>query len=316
MFPIRRVASCTLAGMMGGAWMLLVAPAGSAADLRSVPPPPPSGEQSPGVGQLFPPTLLPVPAASTGTAQIRVLGTGFEVCAAAHGEVESAENASVLAAGDASLHWDGVHPIPTVPLDADLGLSAILELSRTGMPGEHQVVRRCAEDTGSGGVVGIPAPEAAPPVLPGRAAAESTSPLPEQPVSGDAAQADATATSSEKSVADATPKADASAMNAANQADKAVTDSLLPGSGPAPLGPVIAVLLMVGAAMVVPSVIAFVLQNRKGPNWVRTNVRAEPTTAPALIQMTPDMDYPWPTLGVRLAMRPDSGTQVLTEVEQ
>ncbi|MGH4026263.1 MAG: hypothetical protein ACRDRV_16945 [Pseudonocardiaceae bacterium] len=262
--------------------------------------------------------FAPVPAASAGTAQITVLGTGLEVCAAAHGEIESAENASVLAAGDASLHWDGVHPIPTVPLDADLGLSAILELSRTGMPGEHQVVRRCTEDTGSGGVVGIPAPESAPPVLPGRAPGQSAAPLPGQPASGDAAQADAAATSSEQPVADATRsrQADAAAMNAANHADKAVTDSLLPGSGPAPMGPVIAALLMVGAAMVVPSVIAFALQNRKGPNWVRANVRAEPITAPALIEMTPDMDYPWPTLGVRLALRPDSGTQDLTEVEQ
>jgi hypothetical protein len=303
MFPIRRVASCTLAGMMGGACMLLVAPVGSASGLSSVPPPPPSGEQSPGVGQLFPLPFTPVPAASTGTAQITVLGTGFEVCAAAHGEIESSENASVLAAGDASLDWDGVHPIPTVPLATDLGLSAILEITRTGMPGEHQVVRRCARDTGSGGAVVSPAPEAARPTLPGQAPVGSTVPLPGQQESGDGAQPGAIPTAPEGSVAD-------------NKANKAVTDSLLPGSDPAPLGPVIGVLLAVGAAMVVPSLIAFALQNRKSPNWVRANVRAEPTTAPTVIDMTPNMDYPWPTLGVRLALRPDSGTQAVTEVEQ
>lgn len=104
-------------------------------------------------------------------------------------------------------------------------------------------------------------------------------------------------------------------MAAPHRADQA-SAGLLPRSGPAPLGRVIGVLLVVGAAMVVPSVIAFAVQNRKGPNWVRANVRAEPATAPALIEMTPEIDCPWPTLGVRLALRPDGGTQILTEVER
>lgn len=105
------------------------------------------------------------------------------------------------------------------------------------------------------------------------------------------------------------------APHRATHADQAIT-GLLPGRDSAPLGRVIGVLLVMGAAMVVPSVIAFVVQNRRGPNWVRANVRAEPAIAPALIEMTPEIDYPWPTLGVRLALRPDSGTQVLTEVER
>lgn len=315
MFPIRRVAGCALAGMMGGACMLLVVPAGSAASVRSVSPP--SGERTPAVGQLFAPPFTPDPTPSGGTARITVLGTGFAICAAAQGEIESSENVSALAAGDASLHWDGVNPIPTVPLDADLGLSAILELSQAGIPGDHQVARQCAADAGdmgAGGAAVIPPPTAALPEPPVQAPDASPVPLPREQVAGDKVQPDTISSSPDGSAADR--QADASALKVAGQADRAVTDSLLPGSGPAPLGPVIGVLLVVGAAMVVPSVVAFGLQNRKGQNWVRANVRAEPTTAPAVVETIPQMDYPWPTLGVRLALRPDSGTQALTKVEQ
>lgn len=320
MICVRRIVGWAFAGMTGGVCMLLVAPAGSAASLLSVPPPPPSGESSPGVAQLLPPPFTPEPAAASTGTRITVIGTGLAICAAAHGAIESSENVSVAADGDASLYSDGVNPIPTVPLDAYLGLSAILGIAQTS-PGEH--VRRCGNDEGEaspGDAIAIPSPD----VMtvgsdrPGPTPAVSAVPA-QRPAEAPAPRGepqDAALTSDDPAVDDQQSSADTLASS--GSAKETGTESLVPAGGPASLGSLIGVLLAVGAVLVVPVAISFALQARKGPNWVRANVRAVASAASVgSIEVAPQLDCPWPpTFGVQLALRTDSGTQAITEVEQ
>ncbi len=323
MIGVRRVVGWVFAGMTGSVCMLLVAPVGSATSLLSVPPPPSIGESSPGVAQLLPPPFTPEPAAASTGTRISVIGSGFAVCAAAHGAIESSESVSVAADGDASVYSDGVNPIPTVPLDAQLGLSAILGISQA-VPGEHQVVRRCGNDEGEvspGEVIVIPPPDVV--------AVGSDRPVPtpavnavpaHQPVEVPAPRGepqDAALASGDPAGGTAQDQlSSADPLTSSGSAKR--TESLVPASGPASLGSLIGVLFAVGAVLVVPTAISFALQARKGPNWVRANVQAVASAAPvASIETTPQLDGPWPpTFGVQLALRTDNGTQAITEVEQ
>jgi hypothetical protein len=93
-----------------------------------------------------------------------------------------------------------------------------------------------------------------------------------------------------------------------------VNPATVPTSERTPVWPVAAVLILLGAALLVPR--AFPVQRR--PKWVRAHVRTVAGGGPGRhVEITPlPPDRSLPTCVVRIEPRADPGRQVLEEVDQ
>lgn len=330
MGDIRGVLGWAFAGVGTCVFLLLTAPAGHAAGPSSGMQAPPDAEPSPLPGEQLLPTLTLGPATTSAGALVTVVGEGFAGCVAADGKVKASRSGdvSLAATGDVSLRWDGIDPVTIIHLDEKLGLSAVLERGSSAPPGDHRLVSRCADDGEGMGAADVTVP----PSLEGMAVTPGSSPV-DNPVGGDAV--DGIAPSPTTSAVDAAlvvpdnPDGPSTAENpstpfdfpipAENEDNRAIgAEPTLSDTTSMSWGLLIGTLILVGAALAALSSIPFVLQSRRGPKWVGANVRAVAGVTPtASVELAPNIDDYWPPIPVlRFALHADSGTQVLTEVEQ
>lgn len=318
---IRGLIGWVFVGVVACVCLLLAAPAGGAASLGS-------GQQPPPVGDPPPPTLTLVPAAVSADALVKVVGEGFATCVAANGEVTSSRNgdASVAATGDVSLFWDGIDPVASIHMDEEFGFTANLETADSTSPGDHRLVSRCVDDegdaeegVGSADFTVTPPPEVMA-VVPGINTVDDTTPSPATSAV-DAVDAALAAPDNPDGASTAdNPSAPSDALPLAeNEGTRVIgAEPALPGTDPLAWGLLVGALILVGAVLAVPLLIPFILQARRGPKWVRANVRAVAHVAPPMsVALAPQIGDCWPpTSVVRFALHADSGTQVLTEVKQ
>ena len=257
-------------------------------------------------------------------------GEGFASCVAANGAVKSSRNGevSLAAAGDVSLYWDGIAPVAVTHLDEELGLSANLVIAKSAPPGDHRYVGRCVDDADEEGMgtadSTVPPSSEVVAVVPDRNTIDDTAvdyddtaPSPVTPVVNTALAVpdnpDRVGTVEHPSVQSNAP---IPADNAGNRTIGAETT--LSGTGPMAGELLIGALILMGGVLAALALTPVVLQARRGPEWVRANVRAVAEVAPAMsVELAPQIDDYWPpTSIVRFALHADSGTQILTEVKQ
>lgn len=315
---IRGLNGWVFVGVVACVCLLLAAPAGGAASLGSRQQPPPVGEPPP-------PTLTLVPAAASAGTLVKMAGEGFATCVAATGEVTSSRNgdASVAATGDASLFWDGVDPVAIIHLDEEFRFTANLEIANSTSPGDHRLERHCVDDegdteegVGSADFTVTPPPEVMA-VVPSINTVDDTAPSPATSAVDAADAAHAAPDSPDGASTADNPSAPSNAPPLAeNEGTRGIgAEPALPGTDPRSWGWLVGVLILVGAVLAVP---LFVLQARRGPKWVRANVRAVAQVAPPMsVALAPQIDDCWPpTSVVRFGLHADSGTQTVTEVKQ
>lgn len=338
---VRRLIGWAFAGVMVCACLLLTAPAGGAAGPGSGWQPPPGEEPSPLPGDPLPPTLTVVPATASAGALVKVIGEGFLSCAAANAEVDSSRKGdlSLAAVGDVYLFWDGVGPVAITHLDEKFGFSVNLEIAQSTSPGDHRLVGRCVDNAGdeAGDDEGmgstdftVPPPPDVVAVVPGRNPVDGTAPSPTTSAADAALGAAGSPDGADMTENPETPETPSAAANPSaasdtdeNEGNSAIAAEPAPAvTAPMSWGLLVGGLLLASAVVAVPlsipSLIPLVLQARRGPKWVRTNVRATLGVAPAVgVELAPPIEDYWPpTPVVRFAMHADSGTQVLTEVKQ
>lgn len=323
MGDVRRLIGLTVAGVGTCTCMLFTAPVGDAAGLGF-------GPRSPAPGEPFPPPIILVPATGSADALVKVVGNGFVTCAAANGEVTSSRNGEVFltATGDASLSWDGIAPVTIVRIDEKLKVWVSLEIVNSTPPGDHRFVGRCIDDESTGTEEGgtsfpnpaVPSPPESGAAVPGGNSADSApaSPVPSNPSAPETAPVVPDNPDSTGAVESPSVSSDVRTPAGDGGSAAIVAEPPLPDTGPMAWGTLVGALILAGAVPGVPLLIPPALQARRGPKWVRTNVRAVADTAPAVgIGLTPQIDDRWlPTAVVRFALHADRGTQTLTEVEQ
>ncbi|MGH3913652.1 MAG: hypothetical protein ACRDTC_09600 [Pseudonocardiaceae bacterium] len=268
-----------------------------------------------------------MPVAGSADVLIEVVGDGFLSCLTANGDVRSSRNGDVSLAAtvDAYLFWDGIEPITIVHLDEELGLSANVEIARSGSSDDGRLVSRCVDEdgdddegTGSADLTVPPPPEVGTVVPGGEPAGGAVlSPV----VSAPSALDDAL-------LVPDSPDGGSMLENPSRPSDVRIpagkaggvigAEPALSGTDPMSWGLLVGGLLLVGATLGVPLLIPSFLQARRGPKWVRANVRAVAQVAPAVgVELAPQNDDHWfPTSVVRFAVHADGGTQNLTEVKQ
>jgi len=334
MGDIRGVIGWSFTGVGAFVFLLLAAPAGHAAGLGYGMQPPPGAEPPPTSGD--PPTLTLAPATASAGALVKAVVEGFASCVAGDGEmkVSRSREVSLAATGGASLFWDGIDPVTIVHLDEELGLSANLQIAESAPPGDHRLVNRCVDNAGDDGGTGsadFPVPPMPPPVVAavpernpadavavdGTAPGAATAPSPTTPAVDTALAAPGNPDGA--STAGTPPTPSGARIPAGNEGNRAIgAEPALSGTDPRSWGLLIGALMLVGTVLAVPLMTPYALQARRGPKWVRANVRAVAEVAPAMsVELVPPIDDSWPpTSIVRFDLHADSGTQTLTEVQQ
>lgn len=339
---IHRLIRCMFAGAILCACTPLVLVAASAeasTNLPREPQHPPLAEPSPLSTEPPPPPLILLPAAGSAEARLDVLGQRLVSCVVVQGGIESSGNGlSAAAAGEVFVLWDGTDPVAIIHLDEYSRLSAILQIAEATSPGGHRVVSRCISADGDPGSADVtaPPPSAAGAVIPGGNPIDAGLASPFSPESTDLPKPPADAVSTFPGTPDGPagnrtaenlspqsaptiPPGNASAFPLGNRTRTAADQPASPGTGPASSwGMLAGLLLLLCAGLVTPSLSSLAFQARRGPKWVRTNVRASADTAPVVgIQLTQQPEGHWPpTFAVRFALRGDSGSQALTEVDR
>lgn len=327
---IRRLIGWSFTGVCVCVCMLIAAPAGGAASPSTERYPVPLGDPSSSSQDPVSPTLILVPAVVSAGALVTVIGEGFVSCVAARADIASSGNGDLTVAGNVVLFLDGIDPITSIHLDEDFGFSTSLQIAQSVSPGSHRIVGRCADtggDTGSADVV-VPAPSVPVDDMPSRNPADvtaagpisSASPIPSAStvLSGQlvgAALAVPGDLSSGIAAESQSPPSDAPVPDENPSSKAAAAEPTLSAAGPAPMGTLVAALALVGAVLIAPAAAPFVLQARRGPKWVRSNVRAVANVAPAGgIDLAPRTEDWWPPSSVvRFNLNVDSGTQAITE---